>query len=139
MLEKINNAQSHVINGDREGAQRLYIEMWEEAVRIEDQYQACVVAHFMAHACTELGEQLLWHQRALKAAEAVGDERVQGFYPSLYANLGEVCLRLGDREQARVYATRVQEVAPLLQDDGYGRMIASLIECVLHATDKGDG
>ncbi|GHO61947.1 hypothetical protein KSC_008390 [Ktedonobacter sp. SOSP1-52] len=135
MLEKINHAQGQVLNGDREGAQRLYLEMWDEALRTEDQYQACVVAHFMAHACTEPGEQLLWHQRALKAAEAVGDESVQGFFPSLYANLGEVCLRLGDREQARVYATRAQEVAHLLQDDGYGRMIVSLIERVLQATE----
>lgn len=136
MLEKINHAQGQVLNGDREGAQRLYIEMWDEALRTEDQYQACVVAHFMAHACTEPGEQLLWHQRALKAAEAVGDKRVQGFFPSLYANLGEICLRLGDHEQARAYASRAQGVAHLLQDDGYGRMIASLIERVLQATEK---
>jgi len=59
-----------------------------------------------------------------------GDERVRGFYPSLYANVAEVNLRLGDRAEARRWIARARETAPSLPDDGYGRMIRSLIDRV---------
>ncbi len=31
--------------------------------------------------------QPIWHERAVQAADAAGDERARAFYPSLYANL----------------------------------------------------
>ncbi len=96
MIEKIGRAQDLAANGDRDGARTLYADMWAEATRAENQYQACVVAHFMAHAHIMTPGAADWHLRALHAADAVGDERVLGFYPSLYANLGEVNLRLGN-------------------------------------------
>jgi hypothetical protein len=87
----------------------------------------------MAHAQVDPSAQLVWHLRALNAADAVGDERVRAFYPSLYANLGEVNLRLGNQAEARRWIARARETAPILPDDGYGRMIRSLIERVERA------
>jgi len=78
------------------------------------------IAHFMAHAHTDAAMQRDWHLRSLQAADAVGDERVHGFYPSLYANLGEVNLRLGNLAQVREYTNKAREVAYMLSDDGYG-------------------
>ncbi|MEO8954255.1 MAG: hypothetical protein ACR2H5_14680 [Ktedonobacteraceae bacterium] len=136
MIEKIGHAQDLAANGDRDGARTLYANMWAEATRAEDQYQACVVAHFMAHAHVEPEAQRDWHLRALHAADAVGDERVRGFYPSLYANLGEVNLRLGNLTQAREYISRANEVQQVLPDDGYGRLIRSLIVRVTQAVER---
>jgi hypothetical protein len=96
MIDTIGRAQDLAASGDREGARALYDAFWAEAARAGDQYQACVVAHFLAHAHIEPEAQLDWHLRALQGANAVGNERVRAFYPSLHANLGDVYLRLGN-------------------------------------------
>lgn len=81
MIEKIGRAQDLAANGDGDGARALYTELWDEATGSGNQYQACAVAHFMAHAHVEPESQLDWHLRALHAADAVGDERIRAFYP----------------------------------------------------------
>ena len=137
LIEKICQAQELVSYEDREGACTLYADLWAEAMRTENQYQACIVAHFMAHAHVEPEEQFNWHLRALQAADAIGDERVSTFYPSLYANLGEVSLRLGNLAQAQMYIARASETEHALEDDGYGRMLRSLIMRVMRAVERG--
>ena len=74
----------------------------------------------------------------LHAADTVGDERVRPFYPSLYANIGEVYLRLGNLAQARKYIAKARETEHILQDDGYGRMIRSLIVRVAQAVEHNN-
>jgi hypothetical protein len=127
MIDTIGRAQDLAANGDREGARALYDTLWVEATRAGDHYQACVVAHFLAHAHIEPEAQLDWHLRALQAADAVGDERVRAFYPSLHANLGDVYLRLDNLSQAQEHIDKAREAERVLPDDGYGRMIRSLI------------
>ena len=127
MIEQIGRAQYLAANGDREGACALYDGLWAETTRAGNQYQACVVAHFLAHTHLEPEAQLDWHVRALLAADAVGDERVRAFYPSLHANLGDVYLRLGKLTQAQAHIDKARETEYLLPDDGYGRLIRSLI------------
>jgi hypothetical protein len=92
----------------------------------------------MAHAQIEPAQQLVWHLRSLSAAEAVGGERVRAFYPSLYANLAEVNLRLGNQSEARRWIARARETAPILPADGYARMIRSLIERVERAVELAE-
>ena len=70
---------------------------------------------------------LVWHLHALQAADAVGDERVHSFYPSLHANLGDVYLRLGNLTQAQEHIDKARETEHVLPDDGYGRLMRSLI------------
>ena len=127
MIDTIGQAQDLVASGDHEGARALYDALWVEAIRAEDQYQACVVAHFLAHTHIEPDAQLDWHLRALQAADNMGDERVRAFYPSLHANLGDVYLRLGNLTQAQEHIDKALEFERVLPDDGYGRMIRSLI------------
>ncbi len=138
LLDGIGRAQTLAFSGDHAGARALYEGLWTEATRAEDDYQACVAAHFMAHAQVEPEAQLVWHLRALRAAEAVDDERVRAFYPSLYANVAEVYLRLGNLIQAREHIDKARETAHVLPDDHYGRMIRSLIQRV-GQTIEGDG
>lgn len=127
-------AINHAQGIGSEAARPLYEELWERATRAGDQYHCSVVAHFMAHAQVEPQAQLTWHLRALHAADAVGDERVITFYPSLYGNVADAYLRLGDPAQAQHYIERASAAASVLQDDGYGRMIQRLIARVTQAT-----
>jgi tetratricopeptide (TPR) repeat protein len=137
MIDKIGQAQDLAANGDREGARALYDALWAEATRAGDQYQACVVAHFLAHAHVEPEAQLDWHLRALQAANAVGDERVRAFYPSLHANLGDVYLRLGNLTQAQEHIDKARETEHVLPDDGYGRLVRSLIIRLTQTVSSG--
>jgi len=138
IVDRLGRAQALVASGDRDGARALYENWWTEATRAGDRYQACVAAHFMAHEHDEPEAQLNWHLRALRAADAVDDERVRAFYPSLYANVGEVYLRLGNLPQARAHIDKARAHEHVLLDDGYGRMIRSLITRVTQAVERGD-
>lgn len=80
-------------------AQALYQQAWEVA---QDDYEACIAAHYVARHQAP-AETLRWHQIALERADAVADERVQGFYGSLYLNLGHSYELVGDQTAAQQY------------------------------------
>lgn len=136
LIESVCRAQELVMHGDCAGAQAIYEKLWTEAMASADHYQSCVVAHFMAHAQNEPADQLLWHLRALEAADAVHDDRVVAFYPSLYANVAEVSLRLDIPAQARYYIDRAHATEHMLANDGYGYMMRSLIARVAKAVEQ---
>jgi len=136
LIDGIGRAQGLAFSGDQDGARALYQGLWTEATRAEDNYQACVAAHFMAHAQVEPEAQLDWHLRALRAAEAVDDGRVRAFYPSLYANVADVYLRLSNLTRAREHIDKARATAHVLPDDHYGRMIRSLIERVSQTIER---
>ena len=85
-------------------AHKLFRAAW--AAR-QDDFDACIAAHFLArHRPPE--EMRHWNQVALDHANAVEDERIQGFYPSLYLNLGWSYEQLADLAAAgRYYALAV--------------------------------
>lgn len=84
-------------SGDLEAARAAYDEAWNAAT---DDYERCVAAHYVPRLIEDPAEKLKWNRDALRFADAVGDERVQGFYASLHAMVG-YCLRLlGDRAGA---------------------------------------
>ena len=85
-------------------AYKLFCAAW--AAR-QDDFDACIAAHFLArHRPPE--EMRHWNQVALDHANAVDDERIQGFYPSLYLNLGWSHEQLADLTAAgRYYALAV--------------------------------
>ena len=68
-----------------EDARRLYQQAWEART---DDYEACIAAHYVARFQDSAEESLRWNQLALKHADAVKDEQVKEFYPSLYLSLG---------------------------------------------------
>ncbi|MCB9134223.1 MAG: hypothetical protein H6636_02285 [Anaerolineales bacterium] len=83
-------------------ARALYWQAWESAT---DDYEACVAAHYVARFQETPEEIFRWNQEALNRAEAVKDDRVKAFYPSLYVNMGKSYELLGNAEEAkRFYA-----------------------------------
>jgi len=88
-------------------ARNLCLQAWQEA---QDDYEACVAAHYVARHQEHPEEALRWNQEALLRADAVGDDRVRSFYPSLYLNLGQSHERLGNQTEARRYYALAAEL-----------------------------
>jgi tetratricopeptide (TPR) repeat protein len=87
-------------DGRLDDARSLYRQAWETA---QDDYEACVAAHYVARFQEEPEEILHWNQVALDRANAVLGDRVQSFYPSLYLNMGSSYEKLGRMDEAQHY------------------------------------
>jgi len=95
-------------------ARALYQQAWELHT---DDYEACIAAHYLARF-QDTPEQILhWNQLALEYAEAVNDERVKDFYPSLYLNLGRSYELIGNKTDAQKYYDRAAELGVIHQPD----------------------
>ena len=81
-------------------ARSLYQQAWEAA---QDDYEACIAAHYVAHLQENPQERLHWNQVALEKANAVTDQSVQDFYPSLFLNMGQSYELLGNVSDAKRY------------------------------------
>jgi hypothetical protein len=138
LLTRIGQASTLANTGRREEARSLLDTLWAEVTSAGDEFHACVVAHFMAHAQDTAGPQLDWHLRSLRAAERVDDDRVRAFYPSLHANLADTYLRLGNRAAARPHIDRAREVEHVLQEDAYGQTVKGLIARLAEAAGRQD-
>ena len=86
--------------GRADAARAFYEQAWTAA---RDDYEACVAAHYVARFQTTPQAALEWNQEALTRANAVGDERVRDFFPSLYVNLGRAHEQLGHDAEASQY------------------------------------
>ena len=106
--------------GEPEEARRLFAKAWDTA---DDDFEACIAAHYLARHQASSEQELAWNETALRLAEAVGDERVQGFYGSLLLNLGRSHEELGNLPLALECYNRAAEHASKLGDDGYGAMV----------------
>jgi tetratricopeptide (TPR) repeat protein len=97
--------------GRMDEARALFLQAWAAC---HDDFDACLAAHYVARHQDSPQETLRWNEEALKRAEAVGDERVQGFYSSLYLKLGHSYEVLGRLTEARRYydmaAQRIDDV-----------------------------
>ena len=93
-----------------EDARLFYQQAWEART---DDYDACVAAHYVARFQDSAEESLRWNQIALDHANAVKDERVKEFYPSLYLCLGKSYEALGDRINAERYYDLAAELGTI--------------------------
>jgi len=92
----------------------LYQQAWDLHA---DKYEACIAAHYMARFQNTPEETLHWNQIALERANAVGDERVKEFYPSLYLNLGRSHEAMGNHSEAKMYYDLAAELGIVHQPD----------------------
>ena len=106
-------------------ARGLFTQAWATHT---DDFEACIAAHYLARHQSTPEETLRWNELALTHAEQVGDERVQGFYPSLYLNLGYSHEVLGQDSEARRYYALAAEHAAALPDDAYGDVVRNGLE-----------
>jgi hypothetical protein len=123
----VAEARTHREAGDRAEAMRLLEECLAQARGAGDDLLACYVLHDLGHTETEPTAQLGWHLDALAAADAVGDQRVAGFYPSLHLNLAITYRALENRERTREHLDAAEDTLPQLAypDGDYGRFIRS--------------
>jgi tetratricopeptide (TPR) repeat protein len=83
--------------GDLAKAKACFEQAWDQA---SDNWEKCVAAHYLARHQTTPEATLQWNEECLRRADAVGDDRVTGFYPSLYLNIGYSHEVLGNNQQA---------------------------------------
>jgi hypothetical protein len=123
----VAEARAHRDAGDGAEAMRLLEECLAQARKTGDDLLACYVLHDLGHTETEPSAQLGWHLAALAAADAVGDQRVAGFYSSLHLNLAIAYRALDNREKTREHLDAAEIALPQLADaDGdYGRLVRS--------------
>jgi tetratricopeptide (TPR) repeat protein len=102
--------------GRLEEAARLYQQAWDARA---DDYDACVVAHYLARVQRTRGGVLYWNQESLRRAEAVNDARVEAFYPSLYLNMGKAHEDAGNKDEAKRFYGLAAEKAAVLPEGKY--------------------
>ncbi len=100
--------------GEIDKARALYQKAWEAA---QDDYDACIAAHYVARHQEDHKERLHWNQIALNKANAVTDQSVQEFYPSLFLNLGLSHELLGNLNEAKRYYDLAAEAGVIHQAD----------------------
>jgi hypothetical protein len=86
--------------GRLEEAHKIYQQAWQAA---QDDYEACIAAHYVARFQENPQETLRWNLEALSRAAKVQQERIQDFYPSLYLNLGKSYEMTGSQAEAQHY------------------------------------
>jgi len=86
--------------GQLEAAHTLFLQAWDAR---QDDFDACVAAHYLARHRATPQETQHWNQVALDHAAKVNDERVQDFFPSLYLNMGWSHEQLGELATAAHY------------------------------------
>jgi len=114
--------------GNFEEASSLFMSAWTQST---DDFERCIAAHYVARHQKSSDEALIWNQRSLDYARALGDDRVSGFFPSLYLNMGKAYEDLGRRDDARRFYAMTVEVMTTLPDNRYGRIIRDAVERAL--------
>jgi tetratricopeptide (TPR) repeat protein len=123
------------LRGEFGTALRLFEQAWAAST---DDYERCVSAHYVARHQDGPASTLEWNQRSLRLALSVGDERVSGFFPSLYLNIGRSHEELGDLAAARASYQQASAVLGRLNDDAYGDMLRDGITRALLRTEGVD-
>jgi tetratricopeptide (TPR) repeat protein len=108
-------------DGELDEAAETFQQAWAVA---SDDFERCVASHYLARHQPTPELALEWNQRCLELAEAVGDDRVDGFFPSLYLNLGKSHEDLGHRELALEFYRRAQMVVRSIPESPYRTMLA---------------
>ncbi|WP_267246482.1 hypothetical protein [Streptomyces sp. PR69] len=136
MMTRIGQAAMLLHGGDREEARNRFAALWGEIGQEGDPLHRCTLAHYMADAQDDPGDELAWDLRALSAAEGLGEERlarhekalaVRSLYPSLHLNLAADYVKLHRLQAARVHLDRARAATDALGDDGYGDGVRAAI------------
>jgi len=145
------DAIAHAVTEGRSGnvgaAREQLLALWSDIGVLGDPLHRCTLAHYLADLYTDPARALVWDIRALDAADAVTEQRVQehhadlhiaGFYPSLHLNLADNFRRLGPFDAAADHLAAAREHAPTLPDGPYGDTIRTAIDEVTDAINRKD-
>ena len=128
-------AAGMAIEGDVPAARRLFEQAWEAH---RDDYEASIAAHFLARHQTTAEDRLAWNIRAARHAEVVADDRTREFKASLYLNLADAYLAVGDSAEARATIGRAAERLDDLPMDGYRDFVKRGIDGLVRRLDEFD-
>jgi tetratricopeptide (TPR) repeat protein len=106
--------------GRHDDARALFAQAWDART---DDWEACIAAHYLARHQPTPEDTLRWNQAALHRADAVTDDRVNGFYPSLYLNLAHSHEQLGNHAEARRYYDLAAAESSELPEDRYAGIV----------------
>ncbi|MGW5345268.1 hypothetical protein [Streptomyces sp. HUAS TT3] len=141
-MEAIGRAVAEGRAGDLPRARRRLLGLWSAIGVTGDPLHRCSLAHHLADLYEDPAQALAWDVRALDAADAVTEQRVQehhaglhiaGFYPSLHLNLADDYRRLGSFEAAAEHINAAEEHVPQLPRDPYGDLLRGAIQEVAAA------
>ncbi|MGW2820361.1 hypothetical protein ACWC24_05065 [Streptomyces sp. NPDC001443] len=146
-MEAIGHAVVEGRTGDVDSARRKLLGLWARIGVTGDPLHRCSLAHYLADLYEDPAQALAWDVRALDAADAVTEQRVQehhaglhiaGFYPSLHLNLADNYRRLGSFEAATAHIDAAAAHAPGLPRDPYGDMVRGIVREVAEAISRRD-
>ncbi|MGW0019862.1 hypothetical protein ACWDUD_16155 [Rhodococcus sp. NPDC003382] len=146
-MDAIAQAVTEGRSGDPEFARKQLLALWSEIGVLGDPLHRCTLAHYLADLYADPAQALAWDIRALDAADAVTEQRVQehhadlhiaGFYPSLHLNLADNFRRLGSFDAAADHLAAARKHAPNLPDGPYGDTIRAAIDEVGDAIVRKD-
>jgi len=107
-----------------EAAAALFNKAWDAS---QNDYEACIAAHYVARHQPTPEESLRWNEVALERGIASGDERVNSFYPSLYLCVGKAHAALGNLVDARSNYAEAGKWVGALPKDGYGEFLRKAV------------
>lgn len=112
------------MQAERDGETAEARHLCQQALEIaRDHFEQCIAAHYVARHQLTPQDTLHWNEEALRHADAITDDRVQSFYPSLYLNLGHSHEVLGHEIEAKRFYDLAAAHAEQLPDDRYGNMV----------------
>jgi hypothetical protein len=114
-------AEGMAAEGEPAEARRLFERAW--ALRRDD-YDAAIAAHFVARHQPTPAETLRWNALAVRHAEAVADGRAAGFLASLYLNLGDAQVNVGELAKAAASARAAAAHLTAVPPGGYRELVA---------------
>ena len=97
---------------------------WQTAT---DDFEASIAAHYVARHQKSPAEALHWNQ-ITDRANLASEEKVRGFYPSLYLNLGKSHEDLDHLEEARHFYKLAEAAFSVLSDDRYGNIVRDAVQ-----------
>ncbi|MGW1171615.1 hypothetical protein [Streptomyces sp. NPDC002550] len=146
-MKAIGQAVVEGRRGDIVSARHKLLNLWSAIGVIGDPLHRCSLAHYLADLYEDPAQALAWDVRALDAADAVTEQRVQehhaglhiaGFYPSLHLNLADNYRRLGSFDAAAEHINAAKEHAPNLPQDAYGAFLRIALDEVAEAISQRD-
>src|SRR5579875_4054947 len=97
-------------------AAELFQRAWDQS---STDFEKCIAAHYVARNQNVPADNLRWNQVSLDYADAILDGSVDGFYPSLYLNIGWAYEDLGQPEEARKYYELASTRVNILPEGSY--------------------
>lgn len=129
-------AAGMAVEGNASEALALFEQAWAAQ---RDDYDACIAAHYVARHQPTLDATLHWNLLAVRHAEAVSDGRAVEFMASLYLNLGDASMKVGDYETALEAAERARSSLLAIPAGGYRDFVEYGIRRLQQRLESGDG